>query len=373
MFDDLMNDTVSLIKTDGSGQRFDNIKASVQSSKIFIDGGNWPIEEGDEIERKLPNGTSEVFVVVDRGYYPETLGFPPHFQMKVKRKLKISLPENRQFLDGIPVETETKNNSQNPNKHITVFISYSHDSPEYRQKVQAVCEQLRSDGIDAYGDFYVASPPEGWPNWMLRKIKEARFVLVFGSKEYVEKLLDVKGQKGKGVKFEGVIITQELYENNGLNEKFIPVFLGIENQVHIPQFLKPYTHYNLEDEQDYKKFYAHITDQFPKPPKIGEIKKTDFGKSQIRNAANNPLNMGNKSFPKPAALKKFSFARQESRNCDACGYPKEIGVHKLPLDEVKHNNKPCSSCGTDTAPACAIGMGHFIYLCENCGDRWSNI
>ena len=47
--------------------------------------------------------------------------------------------------------------------HPTVFISYSHDSPEHVDRVLAFANQLRRDGIDCTLDQYKESPPEGWP------------------------------------------------------------------------------------------------------------------------------------------------------------------------------------------------------------------
>jgi hypothetical protein len=43
----------------------------------------------------------------------------------------------------------------------TVFISYSHDSPEHVDRVLAFANQLRRDGIDCTLDQYETSPPEG--------------------------------------------------------------------------------------------------------------------------------------------------------------------------------------------------------------------
>ena len=42
-----------------------------------------------------------------------------------------------------------------------VFISYSHDSPEHAQHVLELAERLRSDGVDAQLDQYVAGTPYG--------------------------------------------------------------------------------------------------------------------------------------------------------------------------------------------------------------------
>ena len=57
----------------------------------------------------------------------------------------------------------------------TVFISYSHDSEGHREKVLALSERLREDGIETILDQYVnGSPPEGWPRWMLNGLDAAR-------------------------------------------------------------------------------------------------------------------------------------------------------------------------------------------------------
>ena len=42
----------------------------------------------------------------------------------------------------------------------TVFISYSHDSQEHKDKVLALADQLRTDGIDCRIDQYNSVPPE---------------------------------------------------------------------------------------------------------------------------------------------------------------------------------------------------------------------
>ena len=65
-FDSFMNDRVTLVKA--SGQRFENLSASVQSKMIFTQDATLPIEDGDTFERKLPSGIVEVFVVLDAGF-----------------------------------------------------------------------------------------------------------------------------------------------------------------------------------------------------------------------------------------------------------------------------------------------------------------
>ena len=93
---------------------------------------------------------------------------------------------------------------------ITVFISYSHDSDAHRERVLALSERLRKDGIVTVLDQYVnGAPAQGWPRWMLDQLDAARFVLVICTATYYRRFRghEVPGQ-GKGVDWEGALITQ---------------------------------------------------------------------------------------------------------------------------------------------------------------------
>lgn len=77
---------VTLIKENGS--IFENIEALVQTGKIFIEDTSVLIEEEDIIERTLPNGSKERFVVLDRGFYKGMHGIPDNYQIKVEKESK---------------------------------------------------------------------------------------------------------------------------------------------------------------------------------------------------------------------------------------------------------------------------------------------
>lgn len=83
----LMGDTVSLVKKDG--RLFEDIKASVQRDKIFIDDARISVEEGDTYERKLPNGSVEQYTVLDAGYHEGIRGIKAHYQSVVRKETKI--------------------------------------------------------------------------------------------------------------------------------------------------------------------------------------------------------------------------------------------------------------------------------------------
>ena len=72
MFETFMNDRITLVKK--TGQRFENLPASVQSGLILTDNVKVPVEDGDTFERKLPSGVAESFEVLDAGFQQEFHG-----------------------------------------------------------------------------------------------------------------------------------------------------------------------------------------------------------------------------------------------------------------------------------------------------------
>jgi hypothetical protein len=90
IFQGLMTDRVTLVKKDG--QRFDNLRASVQSGKIFTDDPKIQIEEGDQFERRIESGVVEAFTVTDAGFQQGLPGIPSHYQSKVRKNSAIPRP-----------------------------------------------------------------------------------------------------------------------------------------------------------------------------------------------------------------------------------------------------------------------------------------
>lgn len=67
---------------------------------------------------------------------------------------------------------------------LTPFISYSQDSSEHIDRVVQLATRLRNDGVDVELDQWLESPPEGWPQWMERQTRTAKFVLVVCTETY---------------------------------------------------------------------------------------------------------------------------------------------------------------------------------------------
>ena len=145
----------------------------------------------------------------------------------------------------------------------TVFISYSHDCDAHREKVLALSERLREDGIETILDQYVnGAPPEGWLRWMLNGLDAADSVIVVCTETYYRRFRGHEEPgKGKGVDWEGALITQEIYDRRSRTLKFVPVFLGTANEYWIPEPLRPGTHYSLTSESAYQRLYDCLLEQ----------------------------------------------------------------------------------------------------------------
>ena len=164
----------------------------------------------------------------------------------------------------------TTNEAQPP----TAFISYSHDSPEHQNCVLALSNRLRADGIDTILDQYLEAPPSvGWPRWMDRLIRDVDFVLIVCTETYYRRVMgDEKPGVGQGVRWEGALIYQHMYNADTTNDRFIPLLVQGGTRAYIPTPLQGTTWYQVEDE--YEGLYRRLTRQ-PQAlkPQLGSLKR----------------------------------------------------------------------------------------------------
>ena len=141
-----------------------------------------------------------------------------------------------------------------------VFISYSHDSNDHRQSVLELSDRLREDGIDCYIDQYInGAPPEGWPRWMEKQIQSSDFALVVCTELYLERFKGDDRLGGRGVNFEGALISQILYDDFQQNTKFYPLIPDKGSIDNVPSILKRSSTFKLDE--DYESIYRVLTDQ----------------------------------------------------------------------------------------------------------------
>lgn len=155
-----------------------------------------------------------------------------------------------------------------------VFISYSQDSVAFSNRVLALSNRLRSEGIDAVLDQYEEAPPEGWPRWMENNIDNSDYVIVIGTKGYHDKMYgNVEQGKGRGVKWEGTIIYQKLYMSGSINTKFIPVVFDEGDIEYIPTPLQGSTYYNVSTDEGFDRLYWRLRGITSKEkPPLGKLR-----------------------------------------------------------------------------------------------------
>jgi SEFIR domain len=178
-------------------------------------------------------------------------------------------------------------NEQAPPK---VFMSYSWDSTEHKDKVLSLAQALRDDGIECIIDEFVLSP-DNWDRWMLDQIDESGFVLIICSERYYRRYRGKEEvNKGLGVTWESTLIMGKIYDAQGKNGKFYPIFFSSPDRAIIPDGvrtsfydLSQHDLFNLETDPDrlkndggYKDLYRLLTNQ-PSvvPKKIGSLKKLE--------------------------------------------------------------------------------------------------
>ncbi len=97
---------------------------------------------------------------------------------------------------------------------------------------------------------------------MLDQLDAADSVLVVCTETYYRRFRghEVPG-KGKGVDWEGALITQELYDRGSKTLKFVPVFLSAVVEDWIPEPLRAGNYYALTSQSDYERLYDSLLGQ----------------------------------------------------------------------------------------------------------------
>lgn len=135
-----------------------------------------------------------------------------------------------------------------------VLISYAHENDRHRDTVARFAELLAAAGIDIVIDRMAAGERQDWASWTIERIREADRVLVVVSRGYRERFEGTgPPDVGRGVQFEGLIISDEIYGDHrtGLR-KFIPVLLPDARREDIPTVLlrNAGTHYKVSELSD---------------------------------------------------------------------------------------------------------------------------
>ncbi len=129
----------------------------------------------------------------------------------------------------------------------TVFISYSHDSPEHKAWVARLAADIEEEGLEVVFDQEGVPLGTHLPCFMENGIKKADRVCIICTPKYAKKADEGKG----GVGYEKQIVTAEMFEDVG-STKFIPVVAEGKDEEAIPGFLKGRKYVDFRDADAYK-------------------------------------------------------------------------------------------------------------------------
>ena len=167
IFQSVLTERVTLVKKDG--QRFEDLRAAVQSNLIMTDNPQIPIEDGDQFERQLPSGIVEVFMVVDSGFQQGLHGIPPHYQSKVRKNTAASRPAARPQVVYNLIGSNARVNFQSSDSSTNVgsvesaalfddlreaILKSELDSTVVQQLIQNVDAMQSATGTKTFGECY---------------------------------------------------------------------------------------------------------------------------------------------------------------------------------------------------------------------------
>lgn len=135
-----------------------------------------------------------------------------------------------------------------------VFISYSWDSEAHKTWVLYLANKLKEDGVEVRLDRYTNKVGAPLQYNMERSITVADKVIVIFTPGYKKKADNREG----GVGYEYSIMTSDLYNNQTVNKKIIPVLVRGNRATSIPSFMQQYIHIDLSETSKFDTGYTDL-------------------------------------------------------------------------------------------------------------------
>lgn len=147
-----------------------------------------------------------------------------------------------------------------------VFISYSWDSKEHKERIKKFATQLLKNGVNAVLDQWENVPGDSLTHFMEKAIRENDFIIIVCTPNYKEKSDQRKG----GVGYEGDIMTPYVLSDSN-TKRFIPILMGPVSKS-IPTWLqgKYYLDFEREKENSFQDLIVTLFGENEKPPALGK-------------------------------------------------------------------------------------------------------
>lgn len=162
--------------------------------------------------------------------------------------------------------------SDNQNKPMAVFISYSWDSDKHKEWVKKLADRLTEEGLDVILDQY---QPAGTPltRFMANGLEKADRVLIIGTPDYKKKA----ETKGTGAAFEEQIIKVDMMDDLDTT-KFIPILRKGSFPASFTKLIKERIGFDFSKNSKFESEFIKLVDELfgktKRPEKKDEIQRS---------------------------------------------------------------------------------------------------
>lgn len=121
LLSDFPSEDVRIVKQDGS--IINNVAVLFESRETLCPDTSIAIEEGDFIERDLPSGKMERYLVIDADFRKAQFEFPAYYSLKIEKQIAYSRPQKTTTINQYHITNAGKVNIQSTDNSTTYNIS----------------------------------------------------------------------------------------------------------------------------------------------------------------------------------------------------------------------------------------------------------
>jgi hypothetical protein len=126
-----------------------------------------------------------------------------------------------------------------------IFFSYSHDSQKHKEWVLSLAKDLNEKGFESILDQTHLKPGTDILHFAESAVGSSNYVLMICTPNYANKA----NNRIHGVGWEISMITSEIFNEKGVNGKFIAILKDGNPDVSIPKFMKTKLYVDLRDDK----------------------------------------------------------------------------------------------------------------------------
>jgi len=148
---------------------------------------------------------------------------------------------------------------------LTVFISYSWDSPEHKEWVLKLANYLiEKAGCAVLLDQFDLAAGKELTHFMENGLEKADKVIIVLTEDYKKRADDRQGGTG----FEYSLISQGLYDLQANNDKFIPILRQGKKAISAPIFLGTKIYHSMKDDSKFENDAFNLSRVLYEKPKV---------------------------------------------------------------------------------------------------------